>query len=366
MDANDRERVLQGEDIGAGVGLEFINEDEFDVYDIEMSDPNNKATPKLTDFFENLIQTLPSQDLLRHMKLAESQVATHLPFHGLGCEGDGGGRFELIGNVYALPEQAGIPGWQRIAFLKYWPVRGRGKNFEWLKYNTLWECREDTCELLAYEGILLPGNKVMVGRWFQPNGPRPEPTDDWQWDCDAGPEVIWCTDEDEIEQCKSELKELPIEIAHSSVGPRPNTLPKPPTGMEWLWDDEMRLPPPSKDLKVKKAKWGLLFRREEWREIKHNLTESCSLAKTPIDVYLYQGLPTAKSSSFEPQEQYRKMMDLWEADKNLEKTESYTQWREKRVDEELACERFKFAKEPPPSPPVSCLSESVIRSIYSN
>ena len=336
--------MLKGVHVGENVGMDYMNENDFDAYDIKMSNPNDKDAPKLSDFYENLIRTLPPMELLHHMDIAEPKL-THLPFQGYGFEGDTIQRFEIVGNIYALPSQGNIPGWQHVSFLKYYPTGDRGRDFGWLKYTTLDEVRDGDCDVFAYEGILLPGNKVMVGRWFHPKGPRPEPTDDWEWSCAAGPEVLWCIDTNETERRKFEQEMLPIEIVHNTIAPRDETLPKAPTGLEWLWDEELRIPPPLKDLTVKKPKWGLLFRREEHYEIFNNLPVCCSLALTPIEPeYWGVGLPTLNPSSVAPQEQYCKMMDLWEAEKNVEKVESEEEKRVKMRLEIAECRNFKFGK----------------------
>ena len=366
MHTNVRNNLLAGKDIDWKTALEYMNDENFDAYEIEMSDPTDEHAPKMSDFFEKLIHSLPPKELLQEMELTDVKEATHLPIQGYGYDGDSHHRFEIVGNVYALPEQGSIPGWQHISYLKFYPIGDRGKDFGWLQYTTLGEVRDGGCVLLAYEGIILPGNRVMVGRWFRPEGPRPEPTDDWEWQCDAGPEMIWCIDENEIEYQKSEQRFLPVDIVHNKVAPRPETMPKPPAGLNWLWDDQLRLPAPSKNLTVKKPKWGLLFRREEHYEIVNNLPVSCNLGVKFIEPELWgQGLPTAQPTNVAPEEQYRKMMDLWEVEKNVEKTESQDEKRAKVRQEIEDCGKFRFGRYRRPKPLVwQKRSQFILDSIY--
>ncbi|KFY16136.1 hypothetical protein V491_05439 [Pseudogymnoascus sp. VKM F-3775] len=75
-------------------------------------------------------------------------------FFGLGrSEVD----YHLHGRMHGLPLQEGIPGFQRVSMLKYLPcvdgTYGTGRTSFW-----------------AYEGCVLPGNQIMLGRWWSPTG----------------------------------------------------------------------------------------------------------------------------------------------------------------------------------------------------
>ncbi|KFZ08049.1 hypothetical protein V502_09571 [Pseudogymnoascus sp. VKM F-4520 (FW-2644)] len=75
-------------------------------------------------------------------------------FFGLGrSEVD----YHLHGRIHGLPPQDGIPGFQRVSMLKYLPcvngMYGTGRTSFW-----------------AYEGCVLPGNQIMLGRWWCPTG----------------------------------------------------------------------------------------------------------------------------------------------------------------------------------------------------
>lgn len=76
-------------------------------------------------------------------------TTTDLQFVGTGddLEDD----FHAIGWLNALPDQCGIPGWQRITFMKHF-----AEDLDEVDSDNLW----------AYEGVVLPGARVIVGRWW--------------------------------------------------------------------------------------------------------------------------------------------------------------------------------------------------------
>lgn len=61
--------------------------------------------------------------------------------------------FYMEGWLNPLPPQNGIPGWQRVTMMKYFLEPDGSIDME-----ALW----------AYEGIMLPGGKIMIGRWWCP------------------------------------------------------------------------------------------------------------------------------------------------------------------------------------------------------
>jgi hypothetical protein len=56
----------------------------------------------------------------------------------------------FYGRIHALPPQGGIPGFQRISFIKLFHQDGE------FDPDSMW----------AYEGCVLPGNRIIVGRWW--------------------------------------------------------------------------------------------------------------------------------------------------------------------------------------------------------
>lgn len=84
-----------------------------------------------------------------------SATARHPKPHRLKFEGFGRDRdvFDCVGHLQALPPQQGIPGWQRITLMKYA-----------LDLHGFYD--ESSC--WAYEGIVLPGRQIILGRWWSP------------------------------------------------------------------------------------------------------------------------------------------------------------------------------------------------------
>lgn len=62
--------------------------------------------------------------------------------------------YKGVGCVTPLPAQEGIRGFQRLTMMKYY--EDSAGNF-------------DPSILWAYEGLVLPGGNIMLGRWFRAN-----------------------------------------------------------------------------------------------------------------------------------------------------------------------------------------------------
>ncbi|KAK4507465.1 hypothetical protein PRZ48_001200 [Zasmidium cellare] len=88
-------------------------------------------------------------------------------FGGSGDEAKEG--FLADGWLNTLPAQNGVPGWQRLTMMKYFTDHNGAVDYE----HGLW----------AYEGVVLPGGKIIVGRWWNPDG-----------DSYSGPFILWCVD----------------------------------------------------------------------------------------------------------------------------------------------------------------------------
>ncbi|KAI4722389.1 hypothetical protein E4T48_01339 [Aureobasidium sp. EXF-10727] len=89
-------------------------------------------------------------------------------FKGRGEDASEG--FLASGYFNPLPPQHGIPGWHRMTMMKYWKDEQGDIDF-----SSLW----------AYEGVLLPGGMVMLGRWWHPSGGQDEY---------SGPFIFWNVD----------------------------------------------------------------------------------------------------------------------------------------------------------------------------
>jgi hypothetical protein len=115
----------------------------------------------------------------------------NLQFTGAGIDLDDD--FNAIGWLNPLPAQHGIPGWQRITFMKHFM-----DDFDQLEQDNLW----------AYEGVVLPGGRIILGRWwyasdevdFNVSGEcrlKETCTNIWQNDYN-GPFILWAVDEPDI------------------------------------------------------------------------------------------------------------------------------------------------------------------------
>ena len=92
-------------------------------------------------------------------------------FEGEGC--DVAEQFFAAGWLNPLPPQQGIPGWQRMTMMKYFESEDTGEI--------------DTDALWAYEGVVLPGGQIILGRWWSPT----EGTGEEMY---SGPFILWCVD----------------------------------------------------------------------------------------------------------------------------------------------------------------------------
>ncbi len=79
--------------------------------------------------------------------------------------------FNAAGWLNPLPPQSGVPGWQRMTMMKYFEDED----------GTL-----DTGGLWAYEGVVLPGGQIILGRWWCPMDDAEEMY--------SGPFILWCVD----------------------------------------------------------------------------------------------------------------------------------------------------------------------------
>ncbi|KAJ8109151.1 hypothetical protein OPT61_g7670 [Boeremia exigua] len=109
---------------------------------------------------------------------------TNLQFTGTGMDLDDD--FHAIGWLNALPDQCGIPGWQRITFMKHF-----AEDLDDVDDDNLW----------AYEGVVLPGGRIIVGRWWFASE-----TVDFDRDYN-GPFILWAAEPDELDESAGENSE---------------------------------------------------------------------------------------------------------------------------------------------------------------
>jgi hypothetical protein len=99
-------------------------------------------------------------------------------FEGIGFDDE---EFYASGFLNPLPAQRGVPGWQRMTMMKYFrDDDGR------MDHGALW----------AYEGVVLPGGQIMVGRWWAPENVAEK-------DKYSGPIIMWCADQSVAEEYRN-------------------------------------------------------------------------------------------------------------------------------------------------------------------
>lgn len=124
----------------------------------------------------------------------------------IGFEGSGDDyeeKFYAAGWLNPLPSQHGIPGWMRFTMMKFfvngedWPDENEtAEPFSMKRLSGDPYLFMDTDALWAYEGVMLPGGEVVVGRWWSPR--REDGRDDEDENDDdvySGPFIFWCVDE---------------------------------------------------------------------------------------------------------------------------------------------------------------------------
>lgn len=136
--------------------------------------------------FESLVQTDPYQDEAEAspQQSRRTRSSGSLPpppkkypmksFYG-ACSSDNS---HFFGRIHGLPPQQGIPGFQRISAVRFSPSEEDHESF-------------DPQQIWGYEGCVLPGGRIIVGRWWHLTpGFEPEPIDRY-----SGPFVWWNIDE---------------------------------------------------------------------------------------------------------------------------------------------------------------------------
>ena len=167
---------------GAGAATESfftdLNVDEGKIQSLELDFVDEGELP-WSAFFEDHLQSLcgapPPTRPLKTQGRSQTQdmnAPQNLQFLGKGKNCDD--KFQALGWVNGLPAQEGIPGWQRITLMKYFG----GNGVEW-----------DDDNLWAYEGVVLPGSRMILGRWWFASG---EAVNFEVSGCGSGRGVVWC------------------------------------------------------------------------------------------------------------------------------------------------------------------------------
>lgn len=129
--------------------------------------------------FENLNETDPYK---KDPQLASQlRIKGHTypvkSFYGT-CQTDS---THYFGRIHGLPPQQGIPGFQRISFLRFTPSSDGDEVFV---PEQIW----------GYEGCVLPGGRIIVGRWWWITAAEQDPSDRY-----SGPFIWWNIDESAVD-----------------------------------------------------------------------------------------------------------------------------------------------------------------------
>ena len=108
----------------------------------------------------------------------------YLPFSG--SISDLSGYQGISGILHNLPDQSGIPGFQRISFMKYAIniPKQQDEVTPWASEDHHDQIDED---YYCYQGVVLPGGHIILGRWWAP-------FDDEEQYC-TGPFMLWAVEE---------------------------------------------------------------------------------------------------------------------------------------------------------------------------
>ncbi|KAF2448013.1 hypothetical protein P171DRAFT_482705 [Karstenula rhodostoma CBS 690.94] len=164
-----------------------LNIDEGNIQSLYLDFPKDASALHWPAIFEDHLHSLresePAQARAQHSKKstpAASNEPSSIRFDGHGEDLED--LFYASGWLNALPPQADIPGWQRITFMKHFE-----DDLEFVNRDNLW----------AYEGVVLPGGKIILGRWWFAS------SDDEVVDLDneyGGPFIFWAVEpEDQVQ-----------------------------------------------------------------------------------------------------------------------------------------------------------------------
>ncbi|KAF2632261.1 hypothetical protein BU25DRAFT_331547 [Macroventuria anomochaeta] len=151
-------------------------------------DPDRQLKwPKVFEERLNSLREVPEADAppkTQGRSKMKDTMKANLQFMGTGMDLEDD--FQAIGWLNALPDQCGIPGWQRITFMKHF-----AEDLDDVDSDNLW----------AYEGVVLPGGRIIVGRWCSIK------TNLEQRDYN-GPFILWAAEPDEFdESCDSDSED---------------------------------------------------------------------------------------------------------------------------------------------------------------
>jgi hypothetical protein len=131
------------------VGDEYLcdkNVDEGKVQSLQL-EFHTEPVLQWPKIFENRLHSL--RNTVEPQGRNKLKGSNNIQFTGTGIDLEDD--FNAIGWLNPLPDQQGIPGWQRITFMKHFM-----NDFDQVEQDNLW----------AYEGVVLPGGRIILGRWW--------------------------------------------------------------------------------------------------------------------------------------------------------------------------------------------------------
>jgi hypothetical protein len=133
------------------------------------------TTATFEPYFDNILNSTSifgsTTDPATVEVLEQAKKSTYT-YEGIGFDEE---NFYATGHITPLPPQSGIPGFQRLTMMKFFRDVDTGE----IDLTCLW----------AYEGVILPGGKIIVGRWWQP-----EPQVSSLYSQYSGPFILWNVD----------------------------------------------------------------------------------------------------------------------------------------------------------------------------
>ncbi|KAF1930806.1 uncharacterized protein M421DRAFT_58030 [Didymella exigua CBS 183.55] len=154
-----------------------IDEGKIQSLELDFEPKRQLKWPKLFEQRLNSLRETSEPDMPQCRSKAKYSVNANLQFTGTGMDLEDD--FHAIGWLNALPDQCGIPGWQRITFMKHF-----AEDLDDVDSDNLW----------AYEGVVLPGGRIIVGRWWFASE-TVNYRDDYN-----GPFILWAAEPDEFEE----------------------------------------------------------------------------------------------------------------------------------------------------------------------
>lgn len=139
------------------------------------SDPFSNVVPEPNHRHGSRRTTRSSRSRKDHKKPKDNANPGVKYFYG--SSHDSSSNAHLYGAVHGIPPQHGIPGFQRMTVIKFFPD-------EIGNY--------DPTQAWGYEGCVLPGGRIVIGRWFDARSSSDQ-------DVMSGPFIFWNVDQSEAD-----------------------------------------------------------------------------------------------------------------------------------------------------------------------